>query len=390
METPPRAALRLYDEWEGDGAGHPRAHAENRAVVAVEWAPDDRQLVSATADELCVWNARTGERERCLASADEMVSSVAWSGTHDGRVATGGIMGRGVTLWNVRAAPGEERASRIELGERVSDVAWSGAGGGTLAAAQWRGRVTVCDAAAECVALAVLPFEGHEDLPGARRSTRVAWAPPGGGAGGNAFLLAAAYGSSGRLHLYDTRCRAGAGARPAATWGGGVVDPSGAAAVTWSVDGQRLACSAGHGRHAVIDARTFRPLYVGGDERGGVTCSNVTAAAYSGDGRLLAVARRNRTVSLWDAGATDFVQGSNSVRSVTRPAGANRPLAVAWSRRDRGSRLALACETGVVRVLDVHGDGRAAADAAGCALAAARLDRDSASVVRGFITSCAT
>ena len=269
-------------------------------VRSVAWSPHGNYIASGSDDKtLQVWEVANGKQSFTISGLASTAISVAWS--PDGtRIASGGESEGTVQVWD--ATSGRKSSTfHASSDSAVMVLAWS-PDGGRIVSANSIGSVQI------------LNTGSHQ--PSDYPSLQV-------------------WDIANRGHSYSV----------------GIPDPYGALAVVWSSDGKHISSVDGNGAIQVLDVSTRQstfPFGLFGLSRG---AESFTAAAYSLDGKYVAMGRDNKMVEVRDSSSGKLVY--------TYRGHANALLgyisAVAWS--PDGKRIASGSLDKTVQVWDaVNGE----------------------------------
>lgn len=300
----------------------PSAGGQVGALLAVAWSPDGRRLASGNGSVVALWDAASGPRlgQRVELGAGELRAVAASADgltlAAQGREALSGELA--LRLWDLESGRlrGVMRGELPDDGGRPPSLAWSPDGRYLFTANTGR-EVRRLEASSGRILDAWQAAGG-----GQSRWTRLAWSPGG-------TRLAAA-GTGGEVEVWDARSRrqrAPSEPRAETRRAEESSSPGGAgrprvSALAWSPDGRRLATGDAGGGLWLWDGEGDRHLAGRLAEPGGSAArprtglspteqppaaagrgAEVIALAWSPDGQTLAVAGRDRSLRLWQAGA---------------------------------------------------------------------------------------
>jgi WD40 repeat protein len=236
----------------------------------VAWSPDQTRLASGSGEQVVIWNADSGEREKTLVGHQGLVTALAWSA--DGSRLASGSKDRSVVVW--RFPNGEPVLTLRGHTDNVSDVAWSPDGGMLASTGSLDNRLIVWDASSgEILAELSGPDTGLWSL---------AWSPDG--------RILAAGTTSGSILLWDSFALDDTPREldGHVNW---VTD------LAWSADGSLLASTGSFPGVILWDADTgARIRSLAGHE------DVVSGAAFSPSGDFLATVSVDGSVIIWGTG----------------------------------------------------------------------------------------
>jgi WD40 repeat protein/tetratricopeptide (TPR) repeat protein len=267
--------VRVWNQGQGWKATILPGHAD--LVRAVCWSPDDKRLASAGADETVrIWDVNAPEPNPILGRHSNRVTAASWS--PDGRCLASASADKTIKLWD--AGRRREIATLRGHNDEVLAVSWS-PDGKRLASASKDGTIKVWDQDAR---KEVASFRGHTSAVWA-----VIWSPEG--------EKLASSGDDGSMRLWE------------ATTGQSVVvlpvlgRRNGASGVSWSADGQMIACSGGAAGDVALGRYTVELWSAAAAQRTKILRGHsgpVAMVSLSPDGKRLASASSDMTIKLWD------------------------------------------------------------------------------------------
>lgn len=263
---------------------------------SVAWSPDGTRIASGSDDKtIQVWEAANGAHSFTVSGLDSTVLAIAWSpdGTY---IASGGNSGGTVQVWDTTA------------GHNIST------------------------------------FHTHSDSA----VTALAWSPDGG-------RIASANSVGGSVQVSDTGSVNPSDSDSVQVWdianrghSFSVVIPKviDMLTVVWSSDGKHISSVDNSGAMQVLDVSTRQSIFPFGPFGLSRGVETFTVAAYSLDGKYIAIGRDNKTVQVWDSSSGKLVYTYRGHSNATL----GFISALAWS--PDGKRIASGSADKTVQVWD--------------------------------------